>query len=53
MSRVSWGNHLSQYFELLNRVKQGGVLSPILFNIYIDTLLLELKGSGYRMMSHQ
>ena len=27
--------------------QQGGVLSPILFNIYIDKLLLELYGSGY------
>ena len=34
-------------FELSNGVKQGGVLSPILFNIYIDKLLLELKGSSY------
>ena len=48
VSRVSWGNHLSQYFELSSGVKQSGVLSPILFNIYIDKLLLELKGSGYR-----
>ena len=41
VSRVSWGNHLFQYFELSNGVKQCGVLSPILFNIYIDKLLLE------------
>ena len=47
ISRVSWGNHLSQYFELSNGVKQGGVLSPNLFSIYIDKLLLELKRSGY------
>ena len=47
VSRVSWGNHLSQYFELSNGVKQGGVPSPILFNIYIDKLLLELNRSGY------
>ena len=45
--RVPWGNYLSQYFELSNGVKQGGVLSSILFNIYIDKLLLELKRSGY------
>ena len=47
VSRVSWGNQLSQYFELSNGVKQSGVHSPILFNIYIDKLLLELNGSGY------
>ena len=34
ISRVSWGNHLSQYFELSNGVKQGRVLSLILFNMY-------------------
>ena len=44
---VSWGNLLSQYFEITNGVKQGGVLSFILFNIYIDKLLLELNGSDY------
>ena len=48
VSLISWRNHLSQYFELSNGVQQGGVLSPILFNIYIDKLLLELKGLGYR-----
>ena len=47
LSRVSWGNHLSQYFELSNRVKQRGAFSPILFNSYIDRLLLEIKESGY------
>ena len=47
ISRVFWGNHLSQYFKLSNVVKQGGVLSPIPFTIYIDKLLLELKVSGY------
>ena len=41
------GNHLSQYFNLSNGVKQGGVLFRILFNIYIDKLLLELEGSDY------
>ena len=28
-------------------VKQGGVLSPILFCIYVDELLLRLSHSGY------
>ena len=30
-----------------NGVKQGGVLSPILFGMYIDELLLRLSQSGY------
>ena len=27
-------------------VRQGGILSPILFNIYVDVLISELKNSG-------
>jgi hypothetical protein len=33
-------------FSPSNGVKQGGVLSPILFNIYLDDLIQELKRSG-------
>ena len=29
-----------------NGVKQGGVISPILFNLYIDRLLIRLQKSG-------
>ena len=31
-------------------MKQGGVLSPILFSVYIDELLTRLKHSGYGCM---
>ena len=37
----------TNYFQLLNRVKQGGVLSVKLFTLYIDILFTELKQSGY------
>ena len=47
---VSWNNHMSNYFDSSNGVKQGGVLSPILFAIYIDELLTRLKCSGYGCM---
>ena len=34
------------FLSLANGVRQGGVLSPILFTVYIDDLLLELKRQG-------
>ncbi len=36
----------SEYFTICNGVKQGGVISPVLFCIYIDGLLIELENSG-------
>ena len=36
----------SDEFPASNGVRQGGVLSPILFTDYIDDLLLELKRQG-------
>ena len=44
---VRWGNIYSSTLEVSNGVKQGGVLSPILFNVYIDELLERLKKSGF------
>lgn len=44
---VKWANCNTSPFEVSNGVKQGGVLSPILFGIYIDELLSRLRVSGY------
>jgi len=43
---VSWDSVKSRYFGALNGVKQGGVLSPILFIVYIDSLIDRLQSSG-------
>ena len=44
--RIKWGGAVSSSFSVKNGVKQGGVLSPRLFNIYLDVLLCRLKMSG-------
>ena len=33
---VKWGNEHSDSFNVSNGVKQGGVISPLLFSCYID-----------------
>ena len=39
---VKWGKINSAYFNVSNGVRQGGVLSPKLFAIYVDDLSFEL-----------
>ncbi len=33
--QVKWSDHIGNMFSISNRVKQGGVLFPILFSIYV------------------
>ena len=44
--RVHWNNSLSIPFGVSNGVRQGSVLSPILFSVYLDDLLEKLRASG-------
>ena len=41
--QVRFSNVLSSQFTVGNGVKQGGVLSPILFTVYLDSLIKNLK----------
>ena len=41
--QVRFGTAMSSHFSISNGVKQGGVLSPILFTIYIDNLIIQLR----------
>jgi hypothetical protein len=45
-TRVCWNDVDSKTFTVLNGVKQGAILSPTLFCIYIDGLLCNLRDSG-------
>jgi hypothetical protein len=43
--RTMWSGEVSECFSSVNGVRQGGVLSPVLFTIYIDVLLQRLEAS--------
>ena len=45
-SSVLWNKTLSEKFSVSNGVRQGGVLSPILFIVYIDELLIRLQSQA-------
>lgn len=40
---VKLGGKRSAYFQLTNGTRQGSVLSPVLFSVYLDDLLIELR----------
>ncbi len=44
--RFRWNSEFSELFSVANGVKQGGVISPILFCVYMDGLLNELANHG-------
>ena len=44
--RVAWGSAITDYFSAVNGVKQGAVLSPVLFCVYLDGLLIMLSKAG-------
>ena len=51
---VKWNKNKSHKFSVTNGVRQGGVLSPSLFSVYMDELLVTLinNGVGYHMGQH-
>jgi hypothetical protein len=40
---IRWNGHVSHCFSLAAGVRQGGVLSPLLFAIFIDTIVDRIK----------
>ena len=43
---IRWGNSCSNKFHVPNGVKQGGILSSALFNVYMNNLSVTLNQSG-------
>ena len=41
-----WDGKTSEYFPIENGVRQGGILPPVLFTIYMDGLMAKLENSG-------
>ena len=53
-SRIKFSNGMSDEFSSSHGVKQGGVLSPMLFNLFLDYLVkkLELSNCDPVMIEH-
>ena len=43
---VQWNGCFSKCFSVLCGVRQGGVLSPIMFTVYVDDIIVDLKSSN-------
>ena len=43
---VNWKDHLSAFYSLTAGVRQGGVLSPFLFAVYIDGIVDKVKSTN-------
>ena len=46
--RIKWNAAISDPFDTSNGVKQGGVLSPLLFNVYLVERILLFREQGVR-----
>ena len=46
IAQVKWNTTFSDRFQVTNGVKQGGVLSPIIFSAYMDILLEKLRSTN-------
>ena len=44
--RVRWGNTLSDWFQIKAGVRQGGILSPVFYCLYVDDLVDVLAATG-------
>ena len=52
--RVKWGEQLSDWFSITAGVRQGGILSPDFYSVYVDDLVIRMKesGKGCQILTH-
>ncbi len=48
---MSWNNVTGEYFNSINGVRQGEVVSPLMFTVYIDELICCLQKSGIGLLA--
>ncbi len=46
-TQVRWDSTTSHSFNVTNGVKQGSVISPLFFTLYVDELIDKVEDSGY------
>ena len=44
--RCRWNNCYSDYFDIITGTKQGGILSPRIFTLYMNDLIVRLRKKG-------
>ena len=44
---MRWVGVLSQQFSMRNAVREGSMISPLLFSLYINDLIIVLRSQGY------
>ena len=47
LSNCRWIDSFSEYFSVPSGVRQGGILSPYFWAVYVDDLIIRLRKSGY------
>ncbi len=45
--RSGWNGIYSEYFHIVNGIRQGGIVSPLLYTVYADSLIERLEREGY------
>ena len=51
-AKVRWAGEFSEIFSISKGMRQGSILSPRLFSVFIDDLLLQLKSNSNGMKIH-